>query len=145
MASAETPVQYTRFHADWLAYETAKDHQVAAECLERCLADSAILDSEGRSNLIAEATVFNACWREDRAKAEGWSKRALSARQLGPLDRIRIEVAVFYSRGEFDEALTALARGFSMIQSAPSSKERSKCEAGWVVWRDQIEQRILVQ
>jgi len=138
------PVQYTRFHADWLEYENAKDSQVGAECLERCLADSAILDNEGRSKLMVEAAVFNACWREDSAKAKGWSKRSLAVRQLGPLDRIRIEIALFYSSGQFDEALASLARGLSMIRSAPVSNERNRCETAWEVWRQQIEQRSSV-
>jgi hypothetical protein len=142
MASAETSVQYTRFHADWLEYENAKESQVAAECLERCLADSAILDHEGRSKLMVEAAVFNACSREDNAKAKGWSKRSLAVRHLASLDRIRIEIALFYSSGQFDEALTSLARGLSMIQSAPLGNERHRCETAWEVWRQQIEQRI---
>jgi hypothetical protein len=144
MASAETPVQYTRFHADWLEYEDAKDSQVAAESLERCLADSAILDHDGRSKLLVEAAVFNACCREDNAKAKAWSERCLAVRQLGPLDRMRIEIALFYSSQHFDEALASLARGLSMIRSAAVSNERNRCETAWEVWRQQIEQRIPV-
>jgi hypothetical protein len=144
MASAETPVQYTRFHADWLEYEDAKDSQVAAESLERCLADSAILDHDGRSKLLVEAAVFNACCREDNAKAKVWSERCLAVRQLGPLDRMRIEIALFYSSQHFDEALASLARGLSMIRSAAVSNERNRCETAWEVWRQQIEQRIPV-
>jgi len=144
LASAETSVQYTRFHADWLEYENAKDSQVAAESLERCLEDSAILDDEGRSNLIVEATVFNACWREDRAKARGWYERSLAVRRIRPPDKTRIEIALFYSSEQFDEALASLARGLSMIRSAPVSNERNRCETAWEVWRQQIEQRIPV-
>ncbi len=142
MASSETPVQYTRFYADWLAYESAKDCQEAAKCLERCLADSAILDPEGRCNLMAEATVFNGYQREDSAKTEGWSKRVQCAGHVGPLDKVRVEVAVFYAHGQFDQALTALDRGLSMITSAPSSKARSDCENAWMAWREQIEKCI---
>lgn len=144
MASAETSVQYTRFHADWLEFENAKESKVAAESLERCLEDSAILADEGRSNLIVEATVFNACWREDRAKAKGWYERSLAVRQIRPLDKIRIEIALLYSNGQFDEALASLDLGLSMIRSAPVSNERNRCEGAWKVWRQHIEQRIPV-
>jgi hypothetical protein len=91
---------------------------------------------------MVEAAVFNACSREDNAKAKGWSKRSLAVRHLASLDRIRIEIALFYPSGQFDEALTSLARGLSMIQSAPPGNERHRCETAWEVWRQQIEQRI---
>jgi hypothetical protein len=143
MASVDTPVQYTRYYADWLEYEKAEDHHVAAECLERCLADSAILDNEGRGKLIVEAIVFSACRRNDLTKTEGWSKRIDSRYQLDPLNRIRIELARFYARQEFERALAETARGLSIIRSAPAGKQRDLCEAAWTAWHDQIQQNIL--
>jgi len=143
MASADTPVQYTRYYADWLEYEKAEDHHVAAECLERCLADSAILDNEGRGKLIAEAIVFSACRRNDLAKTVGWYERMDSRYQLDPLNRIRIEIARFCAHQQFEQALAEITRGLSIIRSAPASKQRGLCEAAWLAWHDQTQQSML--
>lgn len=142
MASVETPVQYTRYYADWLEYEKAKDLHVAAKCLERCLADSAILDNEGRGKLIAEAIVFNGCRRNDLTKTEGWFGRMNSKYRLDELSKIRIEIARFYARQQFPNALNELERGLLLIRQAPQSLERQRCEAGWVSWKQQIEELL---
>jgi len=143
MVAADTPVQYTRYYADWQEYEKAEDFHIAAECLERCLADSAILDNEGRGRLIAEAIVFNGCRRNDLAKTEGWFKRIDSQYQLDPLNTIRIEVARSCARQQFEQALAEISRGLSIIRSAPFSKQRDLFEAAWVAWRDQIQKSML--
>ena len=143
VASAHTSIQHTRFYADWLEYEKAEDLHVAAECLERCLADSAILDDESRCKLIAEAIVFSGCRRNDLAKTEGWSRRMDSRYQLDELNRIRIEVARFCARQQFEQALAEITRGLSMIRSEPLSKQRDSFEAVWTGWRDQIQKNML--
>ncbi len=143
MASADTPVQYTRYYADWLEYEKAEDLHIAAECLERCLADSAILDNESRGNLIVEAIVFSGCRRNDLEKTEGWFSRMDSKHQLDELSRIRIEIARFCARQQFEQALAEITRGLSMIRSVPLSKQRDSFEAAWMAWRDQIHKNML--
>lgn len=143
MASADTPLQYTRYYADWLEYEKTEDLHIGAECLERCLADSAILDNESRGKLIAEAIVFNGCRRNDLAKTEGWLIRMDPKYRLDELSRIRIEIARSCARQQFEEALAEITRGLSMIRSAPFSKQRDLFEAAWLAWHDQIQKNML--
>ena len=144
LASAETKLQIDNYFANWLGYEAAEDQETAGQFLERCLAASALMDDDARDKLIAEAVVFTAWRRDDAAKAQVWLKRMKSLDHLHLLWRTRIEIALLCAQKQFENALTAVDLGLSLIREAPNSSERQRCEAGWVSWKQQIEQRLPV-
>jgi hypothetical protein len=136
------PLVQNTWFADMQAYKESVDSSPtsAAEYLERCLARSALLDSKARDELILEATVFTAWYRDDTAKADEWYKRAVTAEHAGPLARVRVEVALHCIHRRFDEALTKCQEGILLIQKLPQSKA-ALCEPSWIEWRKEIEQR----
>lgn len=85
LAGARTKLQDQNYLENWLAFEGAQDHEIAAQSLERCLADSARMDDDQRDKLIVEAAVFTAWHRHDAVKAEIWSKRIQLPDRLHPL------------------------------------------------------------
>jgi hypothetical protein len=130
------------YYANWLAYENARDTEIAAQCLERCLTHSEWVDDNARDVLIVEAVVFTAWRRNDAAKAEVWFKRIQSLDRLHPLWQTRAKIALLCARAQFEDALTALDLGLSLIRQAPDSSERRRCESGWISWKQQIQKRV---
>ncbi len=134
-------VQNTYF-ADLLAYRATADSSstTAALHLESCLGGSGFLDSKARDELLLEATVFTAWYRDDAVKADAWFKRIVRPDQVEPFLRIRAEVALHCVHRRFSEALRKCEDGLALIQDLPQSKA-ALCEPSWLEWRSEIEQR----
>jgi hypothetical protein len=121
-ATTYSEISYTKFHIHWGGYEAAEDTRAAAECLERCLADSAVLDSKNRDQVVLEAAFFMAWRRNDANKAAAWFNRLAHPKLVWPLHRIRAEIAVECACGKFDEALQKWDEGFAMMRGIESGK-----------------------
>lgn len=145
LASAQTRLQRDNYCANWLAYENAPDHEIAAQFLERCLSESARMDQDQTDKLIAEAAVFTAWRRGDAVKAEAWVKRIQEPDRLHAFWRTRAQIAILCARNQFENAMAELDRAMSLIREAPYTRERQRLEAGWITWREQIQQRIPIQ
>ena len=145
LASVHTKLQNDNYYENWLAYENAQGQEIAAQSLERCLADSARMDDDQRDKLIAEAAVFTAWRRDDFVKAEVWVKRIKSAGRLHPFWRTRAKIAVLCAQRQFEDAKAELDRALALIRDEPDGVERRRFEAEWIAWGEQIQQRIPVE
>lgn len=141
VAATATRLPIGNYYADWLAYENARDNEVAAQHLERCLAHAAWMDGDPRETLIAEATVFTAWRREDAAKAEVWFQRIKSLDRLHPVWRARVRIALLCAHAHFENANAELDAALSLIREAPDDVQRQRLEAAWVTWKQEILQR----
>ncbi len=145
LASTSTRLTSENYYANWLAFENASHKEVAAQYLERCLVGSAQMDDEQRDKLIVEAAVFTGSRRDDAAKAEVWFKRIKFPDRLHPVWRARVRIALLCAHKQFENANTELDRALSMIREAPDGAQRRRLEAAWVTWRQEIQQRALVE
>jgi hypothetical protein len=144
LASAQTELQKDNYCACWLGYVAAQDEATAAEFLERCLAHSATMDEDQRDKLVAEATVFTA-WRKNNShNAEVWFQRIKSGDRIHVVWLSRVKIALLCAHGEFEAATIELDRALSLIRAEPASSQRQKCESEWITWRQQIQERCLV-
>jgi len=141
IASRPNHLQTNNYGANWLAYVAAPDEQTAALFLEKCLADSALLEDDQRDILIAEAAVFTAWRRNDTEKAEVWSKRIRSADRLNALSAMRVRIAMLCVHEDFDAATSELNRALALIREQPATAQRHKCDAEWTSWREQVLRR----
>jgi hypothetical protein len=132
---------YVAYTADWHAYVKANSTEIAAQFLERCLANSAFLSADNRDVLIAEAAIFTAWQRNDPNKAEIWFHRVANLERLHPLIRSRAEAALSCAHGCFDDALKRLDSGLENVRQLPAFTAREREEAGLIEWRRQIELR----
>jgi hypothetical protein len=145
LASARTKLQGENHYESWLAYASAQDPEIAAQSLERCLADSTLMDDDQRDKLIVEAAVFTAWRRQDAAKAEVWFKRIQSLDRLHPLWRTRLRIALLCANNQFEKANEELNGGLSLIREAPDTSQRQRTEADWITWGERIKQRMPVE
>jgi len=145
LASVRTKLQNDNYYENWLAYENAQDQEIAAQFLERCLTDSARMDDDQRDKLIAEAAVFTAWRRDDAVKAEVWFKRIQTGDRLHPFWRTRAKIAVLCAQRQFEHAKAELDPALALIRDEPDGVQRQRFEAEWIVWGQQIQQRIPVE
>jgi hypothetical protein len=145
LAGARTKLQGENHYENWLAYESAQDHEIAAQFLEGCLTESAIMDEDQRDKLIVEAAVFTAWRRRDAAKAEVWFKRIQSLDRLHPLWRTRLRIALLCAHKQFENAKEELTGGLTLIREAPDTSQRQRAEEEWIGWGKQINQRMPVE
>ncbi len=145
LASVRTKLQDGNYSENWLAYEGTREHEVAAQFLERCLADSAQMDDDQRDKLIVEASVFTAWRRHDGVKAEAWLKRIQVPDRLHPLWQARVKIALLCAGKQFEKANAELNGALSLIREAPDSGQRQRFEAEWIAWGEQIRQRTPVE
>jgi hypothetical protein len=145
LAGARTKIQDENYYENWLGYESAPDDEMAAQFLERCLADSARMDDDHRDMLIVEAAVFTAWRRHNAAKAEIWLRRVQSLDRLHPLWQTRVRIALFCTHNQFEKAKEELSGGLLLIREAPGTGQRQRAEAEWIAWGEQIQQRTLVE
>jgi hypothetical protein len=145
LAARPSNLQSNRYAANWLAYVGAQEEQVAAQFLERCLADSALLEDDQRDKLIAEAAFFTAWRRQDAVKAEAWRKRIHSPARLHPLWQTRIKIALLCAGKQFEEANAELNYALTLIHAVPYSSQRQRAELEWIAWGEQIQQRMPVE
>lgn len=140
MAAISTELPGQNYYADWLAYETEQDPDLAAQHLERCLAQSARMDDDARDMLIAEASVFTAWRRGDLEKAETWFMRVKSRDHLHPIWQARVDIARLCARKRIAEASAELRRALALVRMEPSSAQRQRVETAWVAWSQEIQQ-----
>jgi hypothetical protein len=142
LASANSEGVYSRFYVDWDTYSTAKDPAVSAGLLEQLLRQSSWYDVETRNFLKAEAAFFTARHRPGSGQGDVWLRRTRHLEWLNSLSRIRMDIAIAESRGEFGKALAACDSGLAMIRANLNSPFSFTMESEWVDWKRQIEARL---
>jgi len=144
LAARPSALQSNHYAANWLNYAAAQEEEAAAQFLESCLAQSALMEEDQRDMLIAEATFFTASRRNDPTKAAVWFNRMQSPDRLHVVWRSRAHIALLCAQEEFDQAVSELSTALALICAQPASAQREKLEAEWAAWREQIQQRSLV-
>jgi hypothetical protein len=98
MASAPSVMHATSFHTDLLQSHLSPDPDLAAECLERCLAGLALLPPDQREEnldqVLLEGVVFMAWHRDDKEKAQTWLGRVTRPERASPMLRRRVQIAL---------------------------------------------------
>ncbi|HTQ62860.1 MAG TPA: hypothetical protein VMI32_21725 [Candidatus Solibacter sp.] len=142
LASAQPGSFYPSYHINWNAYRAAKDPAVAAGYLEELLRESPSHDIETRNFLAAEAAFFTARHRPATDQCSVWIRRAGHLEWLGPLSRIRLDVALAESRQQFAKALAICDSGLALIRANLNGPSSLKLESEWLDWKRQIEERV---
>jgi hypothetical protein len=141
LAARSSPLQSNHYAVNWVNYADAQEEEVAAECLERCLAVSGYMEQDHRDMLIAESAFFTASRRNDPTKAAIWFNRIQSPDRLHVIWRSRARIALLCAQEEFDEAASELNAAVAFIRAQPASAQGQKLESEWIAWREQIEAR----
>jgi len=142
LASTNSEGMYSRFYVDWSAYSAVKDPAVSAGLLEILLRQSSRHDLETRNFLAAEAAFFTARHRPGSGQADIWLRRTPHLEWLNSLSRIRLDIAIAESRGEFAKALATCDSGLAVIRANPNSQLSLTMESEWTDWKRQIEARL---
>jgi len=132
------------FYASWMAYLAAndrKDVDLAAQYLERCLETTPALTLRWRDLVAQEAAVFSAWFAMDGDLAEKWLTQVKKRRSLMPILRVRIEVALDCGHRDYDKALAAWDKGFSLVQKLPTTPSNKSLMESWLEWRTEILER----
>jgi len=103
------------------------------------------MDEDQRDQLISEAPFFTAWRRNDAVKAELWFKRIRSLDRLHPVWQARVKIALLCAHKQFAKAIAEFEHGLSLIRQSPDNAQRQRCEAEWIVWKQQIQQRMTVE
>jgi hypothetical protein len=145
VAGARNKLQGENYCESWLAYVSEQEAEIAAQFLEKCLAESSRMDDDQRDKLTVEAAVFTAWRRQDAAKAEAWFKRIHSPSRLHPLLQTRARIALLCAEKQFEKASAELNDALSLIRAVPYSRQRQRAEAEWLAWGEEIKQRTVVE
>lgn len=132
------------FCGNWLAYISAnarEDDRLAGSHLERCLKLSRLLSHTVRDIAAQEAAIFAAWFRRDPLLANKWLAQVRRPKPLQPLAQLRIDIALFCARADFNEALQAWDEGLARIKMLPDTPVRQTLWEGWLEWRVQIQER----
>lgn len=134
-------------HGNWLAYLWATERQDVTRAtlyLETALGSSAPVVRPLRQNIILEAAIFQAWFRENPAQADFWVGR-LSRKKLSPWQRKRLEVALLWAEGQLFDAQEKLTSYLAELAEFPESPERSFAESDAGEWKRQMESRMLTR
>jgi len=132
------------FYGKWMAYASAndaKDADLAAALLERCLELARPRSSVLLDTAIREAAVFSAWFRQDAKLAEKWLALLKHPRQVSPLLKFRTDIAILSAHSQFDECLARWQEGFAFIENIPASPNKATLREGWLEWQTEIEHR----
>lgn len=143
--SAAMNARHVAFSDDLNSYQNAGSEELAAQFLERCLANSAFLNEGYRDALVVEAAVFTAWRRNDVKKADIWLGRVANPLKVHPLIRLRAEAALSIALGRFDDALRYVNAGLEVVGQLSVHGARERNVNGWLRWRREIETRQRLQ
>ncbi|MFI5069606.1 MAG: M50 family metallopeptidase [Terriglobales bacterium] len=132
------------FCGNWLGYVSAnarKDDRLAGSHLERCLKLSRLHTQTVRDIAAQEAAIFAAWFRRDPLLADKWLAQVKRPKPIQRLARIRIDIAIFCARADFNEALQAWDEGLTRIKMLPQTPVQQTLREGWLEWRAQILER----
>ena len=79
--------------------------------------------------------------RRDALLADKWFAQVKRPKLIQPLQRIRIEVAVSFGRGDLRAALEKWQQGLEYIENLPEGVNRESLTDSWLEWREKIEER----
>jgi hypothetical protein len=142
LASAHADPAYAGYYVVWNSYRAEKDPVVAAGHLEHLLRLSSRHDVEIRNSPSAEAAFFAAHNRPSSGQASVWLRRTKHLEWLDPLARMRLDIAIAESRGEFAKALAICDSGLAMIRANLNASSAITMESEWAQWKKQIEARL---
>jgi hypothetical protein len=142
LASAHADPAHAGYYVVWNSYRAEKDPVVAAGHLEHLLRLSSRHDVEIRNSLTAEAAFFAAHSRPSSGQASVWLRRTKHLEWLDPLARMRLDIAIAESRGEFAKALAICDSGLAMIRANLNATSAITMESDWAEWKRQIEARL---
>jgi hypothetical protein len=129
----------------WFGYLWAAERQditTATKYLEEALASPAATSHWIRDRLYLEAAMFQAWFRDDLGRARFWAARI---RKVGPLQQLRLNVALLWAEGRLFDAWEGLGDYLAVITTQPQSPARSLAEESAGEWRKQMESRMLTR
>ena len=134
-------------HGNWLAYLWATDRQDVTRAtlyLETALGFSAPVLRSLRQNILLEAAIFQAWFRESAAQADFWAAR-LSRRKLSAWQLQRLVIALLWAEGQLFDAQEKLTSYLADLAALPECPERNFVESGAREWKRQMESRMLTR
>ena len=145
MASAPSVMHATSFHTDWLQYHLSSDPNLAAECLERCLAGLALLPPDQRQEnldqVFLEAVAFMAWHRDDAEKAQTWFGRVTRPERASPMLRRRVQIALSCAHRDFDRALAEIDEGLNLSDKVAAGRRAERLKSSWKEWRSAVRKK----
>lgn len=136
------------FIARWLAYLWAAERQditCATKYLEGALEALAFSTPKLRDQLLLEAAVFQAWFRDNPSKALFWVYR-IRNHKLSRLQKLRLDVALLWAEGRLFDAWEKLGTAYlAELREMPVSPGRALAEESAAEWRRQMESRMLTR
>lgn len=130
--------------AFWIAYLAENDRENtehAAQNLEKCLERFGSASLEFQNQLLIQAAVFQAWFRNNEEKAKCWSQRSQAYAAASPLMRLRLQICIHWAGRRYDEAAAAWERGRVQIETFPASSAKSRLMDAWIAWGREMDRR----
>jgi hypothetical protein len=128
-------------YGNWLAYRWASDRndeEAAASYLECCLRNVYIPLDEFCWIIVLEASIFQAWFRGDAAKASEWYAKVGDSIEIPPILKLRAMIALLWAQGKTGDAIRVWQRALVAIRSWPRSPVQSDLEQSWLEWRQEM-------
>src|SRR5580765_5600102 len=136
------------FIARWLAYLWAAERQditCATKYLEGALEALAYATPKLRDQLLLEAAVFQAWFRDNPSKALFWVYR-IRHNKLTRLQKMRLDIALLWAEGRLFDAWEKLGTDYlAELHELPDSPGRTLAEESSAEWKRQMESRMLTR
>lgn len=130
----------------WLAYLWAAGRQeitLATKYLEETLSMAPVSPRHMRDPIFMEAAVFQSWFRHNSAKGRFWASHIRNQESLGPLQTLRLDIALRWADGQSFHAWEMLGEYLVQLSEMPASPQREMAEKNALEWKMQMESRML--
>jgi len=134
--------------AFWIAYLADNDSdnaEQAAKNLERCLERFGNTSQEFQKQLLMEAAIFQAWFRNDEQKATFWSQKSEAYPAAPLLKQLRLKICIYWAGRRYDELAATWEKGRRHIETFPASAAKSRMLEVWLAWRNQMDKKRVVR
>jgi len=134
--------------AFWIAYLADNDSdnaEKAAQNLERCLERFGNTSQEFQKQLLMEAAIFQAWFRNDEQKATFWSRKSEAYPAAPLLKQLRLKICIYWAGRRYDELAAAWEQGRHHIETFPASAAKSRMLEVWLAWRNQMDKKRIIR
>jgi len=128
--------------AFWIAYlvdNDREDVEQAAQNLEKCLERFGIASAEFQKQLLMEAAIFQAWFRNDEKKAKCWSQKSEAYPVAPLLNQLRLAICLHWAGRRYDELSSGWKKGCIHIESLPASPAKGRLMDSWLEWKNEMD------
>jgi hypothetical protein len=137
----ESPAAFVAFFMAYAAAVGRGETQSALVYLEKCLERFGVIRVEWQNQILVEAVVFHAWFREDQRKAAIWAQRLEKSNVLPPLQQLRLAICMHWVAHQYDALPSEWEQARVHIEALPDSPEKTNLRDDWLEWKNEIAKR----